>query len=264
MFYVDEDGNVTEPKLFFASKVGYFPAARRISTLDKINTEIDKTTGERHVHYDNTPSYTPTYTPSYTPSYVLPKKEEPKEVEINITVTTGETKNYLDNPYNEVAAYAKFLQKYGVCKSPLEMKEDEYAHFEFLKCGVKDINKLHKELFDNEFYRLANLKEKLSIYKASQIKDVATKLGIKNSVKKDESIERINMESNLDSVNSVLTDTVYVLSEKAERWLKDHEIDIEYYFKNPLTNLSINEYKEIRKNTSFEDILEEADRKSVV
>lgn len=151
---------------------------------------------------------------------------------ISVTVGPVEERISLMQPYNEVFAYAIFFNKYPVCKDPNIMKEEEYAHWQFMSCGVSEINKLHKELFNKGFYKEASVKEKLSIYKVGEIRNVANTLGISVSGKKNNIIEQISIKATIEQVNSVLRDPVYSLSEKAIKYQEKHKKEIECFYSN--------------------------------
>ena len=91
-----------------------------------------------------------------------------------------------------------------------------------------------------------------------EIKEVAVALGIKPSGKKEDLINRISENATIDDVNAVLKDSVYALSEKAMDWIKEHNVEAEYYFYNPIPNITLDEYRKIRETKSLNDIRKEA------
>ncbi len=174
-------------------------------------------------------------------------KEEPvtHDTGYGVTVTTQVGETYTVYDYNEVLAYAIFFDRYKVVKAPEYMHEPDYVHFQFMNAGVKDIHKLHIELFEKGFYKPANVEEILSIYKVGEIKQVASTLGIAVSGKKDDVIKTIAQNSTPEIVQSILNTKIYSLADKALAYLNEHEIEIEYYTRGS-DEMSLEEYIAMR------------------
>jgi len=185
------------------------------------------------------------------------KAEEPKRqetIKVTAKVTRLPDTTPFDNvPYNETMAYCMFLNKYKTIKHPSNMKENEYARFMFLKAGVTDIVKLHKELVDKGYYRPASVGESLEIYKVGEIQNIAQQLGIAVKGKKDEIIKTIAKSTTAEQLGTVLADKILSVSEEGLQYLEDNKIDMEYYALGD-NSLSLEEYKAKRKTFSSNDM----------
>lgn len=257
LFYIDDTGAIKEPKLF-GRTVGAFPVFPGMGPSRETKQEWSQQKESR---------------PTYEPRSSEPRpQKEVKAVKLenddgsttyhyqgigSVTVSIDEgptAEEAFMKPYNQAFAYAMFLRKYGVCKRPDQMQENEYAHWQFMNCGVKDVGKLHKELFDGGFYRPANVKEKLSIYKAPQVKDVANQLGISSSGKKDDVVLRVFESATIEQVNEIIKDDVYAISIKGQEFLDSNKLEIEYYFENTDPDITLDEYIKKRGTLSTFDL----------
>ncbi len=170
-----------------------------------------------------------------------------------IGMSTGIQVSYTEYAYNEVLAYARFLNKYKTIKAPKYLHESEYAHWQFMSAGVEEVHKLHQELFDKGFYRPATVDEMLSTYTIPEIKRVASELAISVSGKKNDMIRTIAQNATAEMVAGILKTEIYTISDKALIYLEEHSLDIEYYNRD-CNDMSLEEYKATRQTVSERDI----------
>lgn len=123
-------------------------------------------------------------------------------------------------------------------------RNDEYSRYYEGKYGIKNINKLHKWLYDNGYLRNAYLDEALNLYKVPELKMILESLGLQKTGKKADLIERIT-ESISDSEKDKITkncNTLF-LSDEGEMFLEEnydfvlfhrcqYNISIEEFLKN--------------------------------
>lgn len=182
------------------------------------------------------------------------KRNEPVELKFEVKVERLPDTTPFDNvPYNETMAYCMFLNKYKTIKHPSNMKENEYARFMFLKAGVTDIVKLHKELVDKGYYRTASVGESLEIYKVGEIQNIAQQLGIAVKGKKDEIIKTIAKSTTAEQLGTVLADKILSVSEEGLQYLEDNKIDMEYYASGD-TSITLEDYRAKRQKFSSNDM----------
>lgn len=256
LFYIDETGAVKEPKIF-GRTVGSFPLFPGMGPSRATKQEMSGHSEERKYESESRKER-----PRRKVEAVVLENDDGSttyqyEGVGSVTVSIGEeptAEEAFMKPYNEVFAYAMFMKKYSVCKHPSQMQESEYAHWQFMACGVKNLNKLHKELFDKGYFRNANAKEKLSIYKAPQVKDVANQLGISSSGKKDDVVLRVFESATIEQVNEIIKDDVYAISIKGQEFLDSNKLEIEYYFENTDPDITLDEYIKKRGTLSTFDL----------
>ncbi len=237
--YQIKGNSLVEPdKLFFAKTIytfddnGLYQNGRLVY---KLVPEKTAETKERHTTYDS-----------------MPHVCEPI-ITTAVTFTISEHTPFNDVVYIESRAYCQFLMKYPIIRDPKYMKDNMYAKFEFGLVGVDHPKKLHKELVEKGFYEPCNLKEMLSIYKVSELKNVANRIGIKATGKKENIINDIAGNTTISVVESILNEKVSRVSDTGKKYIEDHKVEMEYYTLRD-EELTLEEYMEKRKKFSYNDM----------
>ena len=181
-----------------------------------------------------------------------PRAYEPT-ITAKVTVTVSERTPFDDVVYIESRAYCRFLKKYPIIRNPEYMQDNMYARFEFGLIGVKNPKNLHKELVDKGFYEPCELKEMLSLYKVSELKNVANEIGIKATGKKENIINDIAEHSSLSVVENIMKEKASRVSDIGKKYLEDHKVEMEYYDLGD-EELTLEEYLEKRKKFSYNDM----------
>lgn len=155
--------------------------------------------------------------------------------------------------YNEVKAYSKFFNKYKIVRESRYMTEEQYAKWELMNCGVENPKKLHEELENEGYYRSADAKETLSLYKVGELQDIAKQHGIVVKGKKESIIEQLAGQVTVEDISKIMGENVETISEKALDYLEEHSVDLEYYSLGD-DSISLEEYKRKRKTYSRNDM----------
>ena len=175
-----------------------------------------------------------------------------------ITATISETTPFDNIPYDETYAYFLFMEKYTCIESPDNRDPLDYVSFKFRSAGlngVNDVRKLHIELFEKGFYKIAESPEPyLILLKTPQLKDIAVKFNIKVKGRKEAIIETLENSLSYNHLKEYLGYDVYVLSDVAHQFYELHKIEYEYYFLLHDTSMSLENYKEVRKVKDLDEI----------
>lgn len=178
-----------------------------------------------------------------------------KAIVVDVTIEDDITADgVFRGDYNELLAFYTFLLKYPVIKTSALMKESDYSQWEFMRYGVKNVKNLHKELEEKNFYKQADVKESLSVYKNVELKKIADDLGVNVKGKKEAIIEQLSTEITITSLIEITGDKILSISNTAEAFLKKHELEYDYYNSSFYPDISIKDYIEIRKIKSLEDL----------
>ena len=156
--------------------------------------------------------------------------------------------------HNQVLSYYTFLQKYPVIKTYKQMREDDYPHLIFMESGVKEVRTLHKELETKDFYEFANVKDSLSIYTVADLMIIADNFKIDVKGKKQDIIDILSTRIELRELIKFTKDLIMSISDIGKKYLEDNEFEIEYYRSSYYTKMTLEEYKEVRKNKTREDL----------
>ena len=237
--YQIKGNSLVEPdKLFFAKTIYTFDkngVYQNGKMLYKLVAEEKKETKQSNVSSSPTSmDYEPTITTT-------------------LSIAVKEHTPFDDVVYIESRAYCRFLKKYQIIRNPEYIQDNMYAKFELGLIGVENPKKLHKELVKKGFYEPCDLKEMLSLYKVSELKNVANKIGIKATGKKENIINDIAEHSSISIVEKILNEKVSRVSDIGKKYLEDHKVEMEYYDLGD-GELTLEEYLEKRKKFSYNDM----------
>ena len=237
--YQIKGNSLVEPdKLFFAKTIYTFDnngVYQNGMMLYKLVAEEKKETKQSNVSSSPTSmDYEPTITAT-------------------VSIAVKEHTPFDDVVYIESRAYCRFLKKYQIIRNPEYMQDNMYAKFELGLIGVENPKKLHKELVKKGFYEPCDLKEMLSLYKVPELKNVANKIGIKATGKKENIINDIAEHSSISVVEKILNEKASRVSDIGKKYLEDHKVEMEYYDLGD-GELTLEEYLEKRKKFSYNDM----------
>lgn len=147
-------------------------------------------------------------------------------------------------------------------------RNDEYSRYYEGKYGIKNINKLHKWLYDNGYLRNAYLDEALNLYKVPELKMILESLGLPKTGKKADLIERIKESISDSEKGKVIKDCKYLFpSEKGLVFLKENEDYVMWHRKSyDVTFEEFNKHRILqgRKRRFYDTIFQALNEKSSV
>ena len=172
------------------------------------------------------------------------KKEEPK-----VTVQfQAESVQKGGAPLKKVSASVQDLVLLSIAED-YRVGETKYPDFFRSRFGIGFPNEVFKELEKNGMIRPSSPKESLPHMKASELKAIATKIGVKTSGKKEEICARIAENASEETLSVDVPERYWIVTEKGKSLLEANKHIAFYMEKHPyyLENigLDINSYSKL-------------------
>lgn len=182
-------------------------------------------------------------------------KRKKKNIEAEVSVTFTETmftyndytpwdtsKKNADNDF----ANSIFMGMYSYKPRSFPKSPDDYPRYVSYELGIYDPIRKFKDLLSAGFIEVAHERAALSTYKVAELKDILEAHNLSTKGKKDDLIDRIINDVNLDSLS---LPSYYTLSEKGFTFIKEND-DLIKLHNNPY-NISYEEYIETKQSYPF-------------
>lgn len=118
--------------------------------------------------------------------------------------------------------YAKALFLNAYQKASSIKSNSQYQRYLIFECGIKDPSKYHLKMVEENYLEKSNPVEIIRSLKVDQLKKILDELGQKKVGKKEELIERIINNPNIDSVIQRFPNDTYCISQKGKQFLEQH------------------------------------------
>ncbi len=127
------------------------------------------------------------------------------------------------------------------------------------ECGLTNPQILHQKLIDEGFFYPASLYDLLTTLKVTDLKKILQSYGLEVSGKKEDLIQRILSEGDVEDIRNFFKDTEphYSLSVKGKSFLKAHE-DYVHFHRYSKYGIKLNEYESCKSkmcSNNCEEIL---------
>ena len=140
--------------------------------------------------------------------------------------------------------YAKTVFLYLFKKKPRRI-DDELPSYVQYDLEITNTVAYINELIEDEMLEPASYYDMLGMLTVPDLKNILSEKGLKKSGKKDELIKRI-IENSPNGSLKIFSDMYYVLSEKGEKFVEEHD-DFIIIRQNPSWGINISEYIDIKR-----------------
>ena len=153
-----------------------------------------------------------------------------------------ETELQNNSSRNDDYCIAAFVHYCAFSGKPLLKKNDAYPSYLKYDFGINNPSKYHQKVIDEGYLEEAPAANSLKHFKVDQLKQILTSNGLSDKGKKDELIQRIVSNVNLDTLP---LDKVYIPSEKGIEYLNKYD----YLFKVKKYDIAVSEFEHYQQES---------------
>lgn len=153
-------------------------------------------------------------------SKLFSKKTNISTNPIKVSIITNEQHNPTIPPFQ--GDYAKTIFLWAHEKASSIRKDDDYARYFLYECGISNPSAYHLELLHKGYFEKAPSSAILNTLKVVELKQILTSLGQTTTGKKEALVDRVIQNADENTIKSICTDDLYVLSETGKLFLEEH------------------------------------------
>lgn len=139
------------------------------------------------------------------------------------SVITFEERKKISYPSKSGLYVAEILLLYYCSMGNYPHPKNGYPGLWWFEYGIRDVGAILKSLEDRGYIEYGTAKDQLPRFTIAQLKEIASKYGIKVSGKKADIISQIDEYVSNDQLESLITERKYKLTEKGQKELRDYE-----------------------------------------
>lgn len=156
-------------------------------------------------------------------SKLFSKKEKVTNPSVKITITSKSNVNSWEPDIPPFQGdYAKTIFLWAHEKANVVRKNEEYARYFLYECGILNPSAYHVDLINKGYFEKAPTKAILDTFKVADLKQILSSIGQVSTGKKEMLIERILQNADENTLKTLYTENLYVLSESGKKFVAEH------------------------------------------